>query len=176
MDGWIWAVLVGVSAVVVLAVCRKRRARRVYVIDHVRVEMHPARVVEDRVIEHVWRAAISMTSTSRGPRILPVFAERATVRAGKRDYLARIYLDTAEIEVDPSAIALAWVEFMLPSGWSKLGDVRTVLLKDSLASRQLAFKAAPRENVASESGRRVPLRSGRQPSPNGSRRGWRLKT
>lgn len=65
VDGWMWAVLVIAMASMVGLVWWKRRARRVYVIDHVKLEMHPACVVEDRVAEAVWRAAISMTNTSR---------------------------------------------------------------------------------------------------------------
>lgn len=84
-------------------------------IDHVRVEMHPACIVEDRVIEQVWRAAISMTNVSRRPRLLPVLAERATVRAGIRAYLASVYLDADAFEVNPGAVAVAWVECVLPS-------------------------------------------------------------
>ena len=91
MDVWIWIGLVAVAALAVAVVWWKRRARRVYLIDRVRVEMHPPCVVEDRVIEQVWRAAISMTNTSRKPRALPSFAERATVRAERRVYLANLY-------------------------------------------------------------------------------------
>ena len=115
MDVWIWLVLVGGLALLIAAVLWKRRARRVYVIDHVRVEMHPACVVEDRVIEQVWRAAISMTNTSRRPRALPTFAERAAVRAGRREYLATVYLDADEVEVNPREVSLAWVESALPA-------------------------------------------------------------
>jgi len=116
VEVWVWVVLAGVTALAVAVVWWKRRARRVYVIDHVRVEMHPACVVEDRVIEHVWRAAISMTNTSRRPRALPVLAERATVRVGRRAYLAHVHLDTVDVELNPGGVALAWVEFELPSG------------------------------------------------------------
>lgn len=112
---WIWVVLAVVAAVLIAGVWWKRRARRVYVIDHVRVEMHPACVVEDRVIEQVWRAAISMTNTSRRPRALPTFAERAAVRAGRREYLATVYLDADDVEVNPRAVSLAWVESVLPA-------------------------------------------------------------
>lgn len=115
MDVWIWVVLGGVAVVLVAGAWWKRRARRVYVIDHVRVEMHPACVVEDRVIEQIWRAAISMTNTSRRSRALPTFAERATVRAGRREYLATVYLDADEVEVNPREVSLAWVESVLPA-------------------------------------------------------------
>ena len=116
MDGWIWATLVIATASTIGIACWKRRARRVYVIDHVKLEMHPVSVVEDRVIEQVWRAAISMTNTSRRPRVLPVLAERATVRAGGRVFLANVYLETHVDEVNPDDVPLAWVEFVLPGG------------------------------------------------------------
>ncbi|WP_454112129.1 hypothetical protein [Microbacterium aurum] len=116
MDGWMWAALVLATAPTLGLVWCKRRARRVYVIDHVKLEMHPARVVEDRVLEQVWRAAISMTNTSRRPRLLPVFGERATVGASRRIFLANVYLETDVDEVNPDDVALAWVEFVLPSG------------------------------------------------------------
>lgn len=111
-----WAALVIATASMFGLVRWKRRARRVYVIDHVKLEMHPACVVEDRVVEQLWRAAISMTNTSRRPRLLPVLAERATVRASRRVFLANVYLETDVDEVNPDDVALAWVEFVLPSG------------------------------------------------------------
>lgn len=114
MDVWIWVVIT-VAVVSVAAVRWKRRARRTYVIAQVRVEMHPACVVEDRMVEVVWRAAISMTNTSRRPRTLPVFAERATVTVGRRVYLATVYLDADLDEANPGDVALAWVEFVLPT-------------------------------------------------------------
>lgn len=116
VDGWMRAVLVIATASMVGLVWWKRRARRVYVIDHVKLEMHPACIVEDRVVEQVWRAAISMTNTSRRPRLLPVLAERATVRTGRSVYLANVYLDADVRELNPLSVALAWVEFALPGG------------------------------------------------------------
>lgn len=111
-----WVVLVIATASMVGLLWWKRRARRVYVIDHVKLEMHPPCVVEDRVVEQRWRAAISMTNTSRRPRVLPVLAERATVRAGSRVFLANVYLETHVDEVNPGDVALAWVEFVLQGG------------------------------------------------------------
>lgn len=134
MEVWIWVVLAGVTALPVAVVWWKRRARRVYVIDHVRVEMHPACVIEDRVIEQVWRAAISMTNTSRRPRALPVFGERATVRARRRAYLATVYLDADDIEVSPGVVAVAWVECVLPSD-SVPTAIRTHVLHSRSARR-----------------------------------------
>lgn len=111
-----WAVLVIATASTIGIAWWKRRARRVYVVDHVKLEMHPPCVVEDHVVEQVWRAAISMTNTSRRPRSLPVLTERATVRASRRVFLANVYLETDVDEVNPDDIALAWVEFVLPGG------------------------------------------------------------
>lgn len=111
-----WAALVIATASMVGIAWRTRRARRVYAIDHVKLELHPPCVVEDRVVEAVWRAAISMTNMSRRPRVLPVLAERATVRAGSSVFLANVYLETHVDEVNPDDVALAWVEFVLPGG------------------------------------------------------------
>lgn len=134
MDVWIWAVLVGIVVVAGAAMWRHRRARSVYVIDHVRVELHPACLVEDRVIENVWRAAISMTNTSRRPRLLPVLAERATARAGRRLHLASIYLDADLVEVGPGDVALAWAEFVLP-GDTDLRVIHITLLTETRGGR-----------------------------------------
>ena len=111
-----WAALVIAAASTIGVLWWKRRARHVYVIDHVKLEMHPPGVVEDRVVEQLWRAAISMTNTSRRPRVLPVLAQRATVRSGGRVFLANVYLETDVDEVSPGDVALAWVEFVLPGG------------------------------------------------------------
>jgi len=99
--------------------------RGAYRIDHFRVELHDAHVIEDRVLDVVWRAAVTMTNTTRRPQPLPILAERATVSAGRKTYLAYVYLDTSAAEVNPDDVALAWVESVLPAGiaphnWSLL--------------------------------------------------------
>lgn len=80
--------------------------------------LHEAHIVEDRVIDAVWRAPISMTNRTRRPRVLPVFAERATVRAGHRVHLAVVCLENDAMEVNPDDVALAWVEVVLPASQS----------------------------------------------------------
>lgn len=110
-----WAVLVIVMALAVVFVWWRRRARRVYVIDHVKLEMHPPCVIEDRVVEQVWRAAISMSNMSRRPRPHPLLVDRARVRAGRYVYLADVYLEVNARELNPREVALAWIEFSLPS-------------------------------------------------------------
>lgn len=111
-----WAALVIATASTAGIVWWRRRARHVYVIDHVKLEMHPLCVVEDRVAEKVWRAAISMTNTSRRPRLLPVLAERAGVHSGRYVFLANVYLDAEVEEVSPRQVELAWVEYVLADG------------------------------------------------------------
>lgn len=145
-----WAVLV-IPMVMAVVFVWWRRARRVYVIDHVKLEMHPACVVEDRVVEQVWRSAISMTNTSRRPRFLPVLAKRATVRTGRSVFLANVYLDSDVHELNPREVALAWVEFVLPENASPrridttslLGDVRARALHWGFANQ------SPRQTCAS---------------------------
>jgi len=136
-----WALLVTATALTVGLAWKKRRARRVYVIDHVKIEIHPPCVVEDRVVEQVWRAAISMTNASRRPRPLPLFAERATVRAGRYVYLADVYLDADIQELNPRDVALAWVEFVLP-GDLAADRVHAEILADERHRRALRW--APR--------------------------------
>lgn len=133
VDSWMWAVLVIATASMVGLVWWKRRARHVYVIDHVKLEMHPPCVIEDHVVEQVWRAAISMTNTSRRPRLLPVLGERATVRASRCIFLANVCLDTDVDEVNPDDVALAWVEFVLPSGLAPGAIVVSRLRSDERA-------------------------------------------
>lgn len=146
-----WAVLVVATASTVGLVWWKRRARRVYVIDHVKLEMHPPCVVEDRVVEQVWRAAISMMNTSRRPRLLPVLAERATVRAGGRTFLANVYLDADVHDLNPQSVALAWVEFVLP-GDLPMDLIDTVLIGDQRA-RALRWLARAEGSVRRGGGR-----------------------
>lgn len=134
MDVWIWVALGGAVA----AVWWKRGAHRVFVINHVRVEMHPPCIVEDRVIEQVWRAAISMTNTSRRPRALPTFAERATVRAGRREYLVTPFLEADVNEANPGEVALAWAEVVLPASVLPVVVV-TTLLEEGRGSRPVRF-------------------------------------
>lgn len=121
MDVQFWFVLVGVAGVAIAVTWLMRRPRRAFTIEHIRVELHDAHVVDDRVVDAVWRAAISMTNNSRRPRALPVFAARATVGARHRVYLADVYLEKDATEVNPRDIALAWIEFVLPAdlwGWN----------------------------------------------------------
>ncbi|MBT8797461.1 hypothetical protein [Microbacterium flavum] len=120
----------------------KRGARRVYVIDHVKLEMHSACVVEDRVVEQVWRVAISITNTSRRPRLLPVLAERATVRADRCVFLANVYLDADVRELNPRAVALAWIEFVLPGGVSPRAIDTDIIVGDQ-RPRPLRWLARP---------------------------------
>lgn len=91
-----------------------RLARRTMSVDHVRVEMHDAHVVEDRVIEIVWRAALSVSNRGRRPRSVPTFAERATVTAGHRVFAADVYLEAECVEINPGRVAIAWLEVVLP--------------------------------------------------------------
>lgn len=136
-----WTAFVIATASTVGIVWWKRRASRVYVIDHVKLEMHPVSVVEDRVIEQVWRAAISMTNTSRRPRLLPVLGERATVRAGRREYLATVYLDADAIKLNPREVSLASVEFVVPT-IAVPGRTCAVLLRERRPPRSLRFEPA----------------------------------
>jgi len=138
VDGWMWAVLVIATASMVGLVWWKRRARRVYVIDHVKLEMHPACIVEDRVVEQVWRAAILMTNTSRRPRVPLVLAERVTVRCGSRSYLASAFLDADPVELNPGGVALVWVEAVLPSA-SRPRSCALVHLRTQCRPRSLRF-------------------------------------
>lgn len=114
MEIGLWVLLACIAGVAPAIVWWKRRARRAFTLNHFRVELHDARVVDDRIVDAVWRAPISMTNESRRPRGLPVLAERATVRAGRRVYLATVYLDADVAELNPGDSAIAWVEFILP--------------------------------------------------------------
>lgn len=163
MDVWIWVVLTGVAAVLVVGVWLRCRARRVYVINHVRVEMHPPCIVEDRVIEQVWRAAISMTNMSRRPRALPVLAERATVRAGWRAYLVSVYLDADVLEVNPGAVAVVWVECVLPRD-SVPAAIRSHVLYNWRAPRRVLFKVPGRRYTLHSPRLDVPDRTAQRPS------------
>lgn len=146
-----WAALVIAAASTIGVLWWKRRARHVYVIDHVKLEMHPPGVVEDRVVEQLWRAAISMTNTSRRPRVLPVLAARATVRAGRSVFLADVYLDADLHELNPRDVALAWVEFVLPSA-VPADRIDTVLIGDQRA-RALRWLARADRSVRRGGGR-----------------------
>jgi hypothetical protein len=146
LEIWTWVVVAGLVLAAIVVVCLKRRGRRVYVIDRVRVEIYPACVVEDRVIEQVWRSALSMTNLSRRPRAVPTFAERSTVRAGRREYLASVYFDADDLEINPRAVALAWIEYVLPMD-AVPGRARLALLGDDRRRRVLAFAVRRESDV-----------------------------
>ena len=137
------AIYAGVALLVAILgailICRKRFAPRgAYRIDHFRIELHDAHVIDDRIIEAVWRAAISMTNRTRQPRRLPILAERATVIAGSRTYIAYVYLETTSAELNPDDTALAWVEFVLPAGASPR-SCSIVHLRHQRRPRRLRF-------------------------------------
>src|SRR5687767_1094930 len=110
VDFRLWLTLACIAGTV-SAVIWWRPIHRTVTIGHVRVELHAAHIVDDRVIDAVWRAAISMTNRTRRPRALPVFGERATVSARHRLYLADVYLETDAKQINPDDVVLAWVEF-----------------------------------------------------------------
>ena len=142
-----WAVLVIATASMVGLVWWKRRARREYVIDHVKLEMYPPCVIEDRVVEQVWRAAISMSNMSR-PRPHPLPVDRARVRAGRYVYLADVYLEVNARELNPREVALAWIEFSLPSD-APAHRIHTGVLSGGSRPRTLGWALTCGETVPS---------------------------
>jgi len=141
VDIRLWILLsLATGFVAALVWCKQRARRRVVTMEHIRVELHGACIVEDRVIDGIWRAAISMTNNSRRPRVAPVFAERATVTAGRRAYLASVYLDADVSEVNPGDVALARVEFVLPAA-TCLRRVELLVLPPEGDARRLRLAA-----------------------------------
>jgi hypothetical protein len=126
-----------------------RSARRTISVDHVRVEMHDAHVVEDRVIEIVWRAAVSVSNHGRRPRPVPTFAERATVTAGHRVYAAEVYLEAECVEINPGGVAIAWLEVPLPRTAAPTSGT-IVQLRGGQRPRRLRFglRAAATDRIA----------------------------
>jgi hypothetical protein len=140
-------------------VVEKRRPRRTVTIDHVRVELHDAHIIEDRVADAVWRVAISMTNNTRRPRVLPVFAARATVTAKSRVYLAEVFLENESKEVNPGDVALAWVDFVLPENAAvrhiDLTRLRCEAQSQKYRLRCSSASTTPTRSGAYRGGRRV---------------------
>lgn len=175
MDVGVWILLGCGAGVMVAFVWWKHRARRAFTIDRVRVELHDACIVDDRIVEAVWRAAISMMNNSRRPRALPAFRERATVSAGRREYLACVYLEADVSEVNPGDVAVAWVEFVLPAD-AVPRRCNIVLPRDPHSNRsyRLAVRREPRLVLRADMrSRRVPgtfpAQGGRNATMFGSR-------
>ena len=142
--GWL---LVGVSVggVVVLAsrYLWRRNGHRAATLDGIKIEVHGVHPVEDLFVEDLWRATISMTNRSRKPRPLPVLASRATIAAGKKCYLAAVFLERNTPELSPDDVAIAWVEGTLPAGATPRSLVLAEL-RPRGAPRHVSLRIIPR--------------------------------
>ena len=116
-SGWLLAGA-GIICLLVAIAWRwhSRRRRTGARLNGVQLEVHAANPIADLVIETQWRVSLSMTNRSRGPRNVPVLASRATVVAGRKTYLAEVFIECGVDELSPDQVALAWAEFVIPSG------------------------------------------------------------
>lgn len=90
--------------------------RRTLKRNGIKIEAHGMHLIDDLVIECVWRITISLTNYSRRPRRLPTLAARATVSARRKVYLAQVFLERHVYELSPNELALIEVDFVLPAG------------------------------------------------------------
>lgn len=139
--------LAGVSIGVVMLLTAQyvwRRVRRESAtFDGVKIEVHGIHLVEDLFVENSWRATISMTNRSREPRALPALASRATITAGKKRYLATVFLERDAAELSPDDVAIVWVEATLSAG-AIPRSLELVELRSGGAPRPLSLRTVPR--------------------------------
>jgi len=158
MDPWISIVGWGfaTTACVLLAaiawlVWRAGHARPSRVQRGIRIELHGVHMVDDRVVDGLWRATLSMTNRSRRPRSLPVLASRATATAARRVYLAEVFMERDVTELSPGEVAVAWVECVLPNGVSPR-LVELAELRPGKTSRRLRLRSGQRPAVSQVAG------------------------
>lgn len=158
MDHWIASVGWGVSTTVCVLlqaiawlVWRAGHARPSRVQRGIRIELHGVYMVDDRVVDGLWRAALSMTNRSRRPRSLPVLASRATVAAARRVYLAEVFMERDVAELSPGEVVVAWVECVLPNGVSP-GLVELAELRPGNTNRRLRLRSGLRPAVLQVAG------------------------
>lgn len=137
--GWGFATVCAFLVAVTWLVWRAGHARPSRMQRGIRIELHGVHIVEDRVLDGLWRATLSMTNRSRRPRTLPVLASRATVAAARRVYLAEVFMERDVTELSPGEVAVAWVECALPNGVSP-GPVELAALRPGKTSRRLRLR------------------------------------
>lgn len=96
---------------------RRSRMRRLPVtLGGVRVEYQRLHLDEDLVVECNWRMTFLLANATKMPSLMPVFSERAVIRAARREYIGRVYLERSAVELNPSEAAAVWVVCQLPVG------------------------------------------------------------
>jgi len=142
--GWLLAG-VSVGGVVILAsrYLWRRIGHRAATLDGIKIEVHGVHPVEDLFVEDLWQATLSMTNRSRKPRPLPVLASRATITAGKKRYLATVFLERDAAELSPDDVAIVWVEATLSAG-AIPRSLELVELRSGGAPRPLSLRTVPR--------------------------------
>ncbi|WP_137845827.1 hypothetical protein [Microbacterium sp. 2FI] len=116
----------GLITVVVLALAwvslaawraRRRRVRKLpATLGGVRIELAGVHVDEDLIVEQNWRITLLVTNRGRKPAMVPALSSRATVRAGKREFAGRVYLEREATELNPDEVLVAWVSLQVPGG------------------------------------------------------------
>lgn len=141
--GWGFATMVCVLLVAITwVVWRAAHSRPSRVQRGIRIELHGVHMVDDRVVDGLWRATLSMRNRSRRPRSLPVLASRATVAAARRVYLAEVFMERDITELSPGEVAVAWVECVLPSD-ANPGLVELAELRPGKTNRRLRLRSGP---------------------------------
>jgi hypothetical protein len=125
-------------------------------------------MVDDRLVDGLWRATLSMTNRSRRPRTLPVLASRATVAAARRVYLAAVFMERDVTELSPGEVAIAWVECVLPNGVNP-GLVELAELRPGETNRRLRLRSDLSSAVSHRA--RVSANSANSHSRGGTSRG-----
>lgn len=149
MLGWIsnigWtAAVVGVGClliglVVAWVVWRASRPLSSRTSHGMRIDAHSIHAVDDLIVECLWRTTMSVTNVSRRPRPVPVFASRATVTAGRKVYLASVFVERDLWELNPDEVAVVQVDCLLAAG-AVPRKVELVELRGIIDSRRLQLR------------------------------------
>ena len=146
--GWLLAgASIGVVAFLTGRQLWRGHGRRSASLDGVKIEVHGVHLVEDLVMENLWRVTISMTNRSRTPRPLPTLASRSTIAAGKKRYLASVVLERDITELSPDDVAIAWVEATLPASATPR-SLALAELRLHGAPRHVSLRILPRSTAA----------------------------
>ena len=136
------AAVVGYLLVTVAAAWLARwlyKPRSSHTRDGVRIEAHGTHMVDDLILERLWRTTISVTNVSRGPRPVPLFASRATVRAGRKVYLAGVFVERDLCELNPDEVVVVQVDCLLAAGVAPQ-TLELIELRPAVDSKRLQLR------------------------------------
>jgi hypothetical protein len=111
-------------------------------IDGVRIEVLPARCVEDFILEREWRIPLIMRNVTKGPAAVPPLAARSVIRTARKAFAASTSLEVDAVELNPGSELIGWVDVRMPAEEVPRRITLSVLGSERRAAVALSAKLA----------------------------------